>query len=113
MYEHRLLQLLFDRGLPPSPMSTGPEIVLENAGKDATDAFEDIGHSKNAKNDLAKLKIGVVKGFDAKNKVSSGSKSSSSSGSSNGGGASALRTAIVPLVLLAIILYFKFFAEQN
>lgn len=40
----------------------GEEILLESAGKDATKDFEDIGHSKAAKNLLLKYQVGVLQG---------------------------------------------------
>lgn len=38
----------------------GQEVILEHAGKDATEAFEDIGHSKGAIRILATLEIGQL-----------------------------------------------------
>ncbi|GAV84520.1 Cyt-b5 domain-containing protein [Cephalotus follicularis] len=40
----------------------GEEVLLESAGKDATKAFEDIGHSKAAHNLLLKYQVGVLQG---------------------------------------------------
>ena len=39
----------------------GPEIILEFAGKNADDMFEDIGHSTAARNELAKFVVGNAK----------------------------------------------------
>lgn len=39
----------------------GPEIIMEFAGKEADDMFEDIGHSKEARQAQSKLLIGTVK----------------------------------------------------
>lgn len=39
----------------------GPEIVLDYAGKDADDMFEDIGHSSGAREKLKSLLIGSLK----------------------------------------------------
>ncbi len=39
----------------------GPEIIQDYAGKDADDMFEDIGHSKGARETLATLVIGTLK----------------------------------------------------
>jgi cytochrome b involved in lipid metabolism len=38
----------------------GEEIMMEQAGQDATESFEDIGHSKDAKDILQTMLIGVV-----------------------------------------------------
>eukprot|EP00929_Paragymnodinium_shiwhaense_P000735 TRINITY_DN100971_c0_g1_i1.p1 TRINITY_DN100971_c0_g1~~TRINITY_DN100971_c0_g1_i1.p1 ORF type:complete len:151 (+),score=25.77 TRINITY_DN100971_c0_g1_i1:56-454(+) len=40
----------------------GPETILEVAGKDATEEFEDVGHSKAARKDLEDYLIGDLKG---------------------------------------------------
>jgi cytochrome b involved in lipid metabolism len=38
----------------------GDEILLEEGAKDATEAFEDVGHSPDARDMLAKYYIGEV-----------------------------------------------------
>jgi len=38
----------------------GEEVLLEQAGKDASDAFEDVGHSTDARELMAKYKVGEV-----------------------------------------------------
>jgi len=38
----------------------GEEVLLDMAGKDATDAFEDVGHSDEAREILAGLLIGEL-----------------------------------------------------
>ena len=38
----------------------GLAILLEHAGIDATDDFEDVGHSSDALEIMAKMKIGVI-----------------------------------------------------
>ncbi|KAI3412901.1 Cytochrome b5 heme-binding domain-containing protein [Psidium guajava] len=40
----------------------GEEVLLESAGKDASKAFEDIGHSKAAQTLLLKYQVGVLEG---------------------------------------------------
>lgn len=40
----------------------GPEIMIDLAGQDATDEFEDIGHSNDARAQLKTLLVGKVKG---------------------------------------------------
>ena len=39
----------------------GAEVLLDVAGQDATDQFEDIGHSGDARKELANYKIGTLK----------------------------------------------------
>ncbi|WFD43820.1 hypothetical protein MPSI1_002485 [Malassezia psittaci] len=38
----------------------GEEVLLTEAGKDATEPFEDVGHSEDAREDLRKLQIGIL-----------------------------------------------------
>ena len=38
----------------------GAEIMIEASGRDATEDFEDIGHSEEATNMLPKYKIGLL-----------------------------------------------------
>ncbi|XVE94999.1 hypothetical protein REPUB_Repub02eG0058800 [Reevesia pubescens] len=44
----------------------GEEVLLESAGKDASQEFEDIGHSKSAQNLLVKYQVGVLQGYTFK-----------------------------------------------
>lgn len=39
----------------------GPEILEDEAGRDATEAFEDIGHSQDARDDLVNYFVGNLK----------------------------------------------------
>jgi cytochrome b involved in lipid metabolism len=41
--------------------SGGEEVLLDVAGQDATEAFEDVGHSDEARETLSQLQIGVLK----------------------------------------------------
>lgn len=38
----------------------GEEVLLEQAGKEATEAFEDVGHSTDARELMAKYKVGEL-----------------------------------------------------
>eukprot|EP00055_Hartaetosiga_balthica_P006218 m.19237 g.19237 ORF g.19237 m.19237 type:complete len:133 (-) comp5084_c1_seq1:350-748(-) len=38
----------------------GEEVMLDHAGTDCTEAFEDVGHSEDARQDLKALQIGVL-----------------------------------------------------
>ncbi|EFC38258.1 predicted protein [Naegleria gruberi] len=63
----------------------GEDILLEHAGADASEAFENVGHSKDARNKLKSLLVGELEGYKssgAKDEVSSSTTTSASSGSS-------------------------------
>ena len=52
----------------------GAEVILDTAGGNATDMFEDIGHSKGARRQLAKFQVGVGEAMvgEGKNAVVAG-----------------------------------------
>lgn len=39
----------------------GAEVMMEVAGQDATNMFEDIGHSSDARTEMKKFQIGLLK----------------------------------------------------
>ncbi|KAE8183789.1 hypothetical protein CF336_g8042 [Tilletia laevis] len=49
----------------------GDEVLLSEAGKDATEAFEDVGHSDDARKLLPPLKVGEIEGGAVKAHVKS------------------------------------------
>ena len=51
----------WERSKAKLPPSGGEEVLLDLAGQDATEAFEDVGHSDEAREILAGLKIGTLK----------------------------------------------------
>lgn len=77
----------------------GEEVILDCAGGDSTEPFDDIGHSDDAHEILASLCIGeLTGGVKTKSKSSSGSGSDSSDAK--------LPLIGVAVVILAIIAYF-------
>lgn len=38
----------------------GEEVLIEQAGKEATEAFEDVGHSSDAREMMVKYKVGTL-----------------------------------------------------
>lgn len=86
----------------------GDEILLEHAGADGTESFNNVGHSKEARNSMMEYVVGVLHPDDATagNKKStsndSGDEDSTSTGSKNGGGLSGLvKYAVIPVVIFA------------
>jgi len=72
----------------------GPEIIADNAGGDATDEFEDTGHSEDARETLKKYLVGTVEG-GAKSKPQ---------GAAGAGGDDTPSFLLVLAILLALIL---------
>jgi len=64
----------------------GEEVLLDVGGQDATEAFEDVGHSDEAREILDGLLIGTLKRQpgDPQPKVAAATSTSTSSGSSTG-----------------------------
>jgi len=79
----------------------GEEVLLDCAGQDATEAFEDVGHSDEAREILAGMLVGTLKRQpgDPKPKVPNSSSASGGSGSAAGDG-SAFGVGLYALVLL-------------
>ncbi|KAH8704957.1 cytochrome b5-like heme/steroid binding domain-containing protein [Talaromyces proteolyticus] len=82
----------------------GEEVILDVGGQDATEAFEDVGHSDEAREVLEGLKIGVLKrsADDPKPKVSQPANTSSSSSGSGSGG---FGIGLYAVVLVAALAY--------
>ncbi len=80
----------------------GPEIMMEYAGKDAHDMFEDIGHSKEARATLEKYLIGTLKEDPNKAKKEAATKSKALE--SKGG----LNPLAVIFLILAIVAGYYF-----
>ena len=82
----------------------GGEIMLNAAGKDGTDDFEDVGHSPNAYEQLKKFYIGEYAG-GASGRADGGVKKSATGGMTTSGfgalGATLLPVAVLLLALLA------------
>mmetsp|Transcript_29041 Transcript_29041/g.81248 ORF Transcript_29041/g.81248 Transcript_29041/m.81248 type:complete len:125 (+) Transcript_29041:93-467(+) len=80
----------------------GDEILIEAAGKDATDDFDDIGHSDEAVEQLKEYEIGTLEGGK---KRSNGGKRVSAINKSGGDGSF---QGILMVVILAILLGFLY-----
>ncbi|KAL4093310.1 hypothetical protein PRIC1_010744 [Phytophthora ramorum] len=91
----------------------GPEIMVDVAGQDASDEFEDIGHSNDARAQLKQFEIGKIKG-DVKQEASAKAAAGTSGGKTSASGRQDLSGQNGPLyaVLAAMVafaaLYFKF-----
>jgi len=81
----------------------GEEVLLDRGGKDATEDFEDVGHSNEARKALNKYEIGMLP-------PSERTAASSEGGGSSGGGGAMLA---LPVLAIAIGLGYYFFVMEQ
>ncbi|KAG6617053.1 cytochrome b5 [Phytophthora cinnamomi] len=90
----------------------GPEIMVDVAGQDATDEFEDIGHSNDARAQLKQYEIGKIKGDVKQDKPSKaaavGGAKTSASGRQDISGQNGPLYAVLAAVVAFAALYFKY-----
>jgi len=82
----------------------GEEILIENAGIDATENFEDVGHSSDARDMLAEYYIGELHEDDRSGAIDAGPKtwSTESADVSGSGESSWISTYLIPMSIAAI-----------
>eukprot|EP00731_Ephydatia_muelleri_P025954 Em0018g54a len=79
----------------------GEEVMLEQAGRDATEAFEDVGHSPDAREIQKKYLIGTVSG-PRKAPIQKKTQPTAPEGSSSSWLIPALLLAIVAVIVLLV-----------
>lgn len=85
----------------------GEEVLIEQAGKDATENFEDVGHSNDARDMMKKYKIGELVASERTN-VAQKSEPTWSTDTQNE--ESSVKSWLLPLVLcLFATIFYKFF----
>jgi len=82
----------------------GEEVLMERAGKDATEDFEDVGHSNEARKALKALEVGELPPSERAALKSGG-------GGSGGGGGGSMAMAI-PALVIAIGAGYYYYATQ-
>jgi len=89
----------------------GEEVLLEQAGKEASEAFEDVGHSSDARELMKKYQIGELVEADRKQVNEKGSPKWNSASSDQQNNYSTIKSWIVPITLgiVATILYRFYF----
>jgi len=87
----------------------GAEVMLDVAGKDADEFFEDIGHSNDAREELAKHLIGTLKETEEEKEARrlAGSKK----GGSDGGGGMGVIAVVIAVIAVGYY-YYKNNMEQ-
>jgi len=90
----------------------GEEVLLEQAGKDATEQFEDVGHSTDARTMMKDYHIGELNEEDKSHSKDQGPKKWGDD--SNNDSPSSWKTWLVPMALaLTASLIFRFFFVKN
>lgn len=91
----------------------GEEVLLEQAGKEATEAFEDVGHSTDARELMNKYKIGEL--IEAERTETREKKHPDWGSSDDKKDESSFKAWLPPLILglLATFVYRFFFATGN
>ncbi|KAG9011812.1 hypothetical protein FRB94_007538 [Tulasnella sp. JGI-2019a] len=84
----------------------GDEVILAEAGKDATEAFEDVGHSDEAREVLNGLYVGDFDGADAKPVKPT---TNVTTGGIQEGSSSNPITYLVPIAFLGAFLAWRFY----
>ena len=72
----------------------GEEVLLDRAGKDATEDYEDVGHSNEARKALIPLEVGELPPSEAA--------AAAKAGSGGGGGGGGGLAMAIPVLLVAI-----------
>ena len=91
----------------------GEEILVEHAGQDSTEPFEDVGHSTDARDMMKDYLIGELREEDKKGNVDTGPKPWGDGSNDNSEGGS-WTTYILPMVLAfaASIVYRMYFTKD-
>ncbi|KAF2227465.1 cytochrome b5-like heme/steroid binding domain-containing protein, partial [Elsinoe ampelina] len=93
----------------------GEEVLLDVGGQDATEAFEDVGHSDEAREILNGMLVGDLKRQPGDPAPKTHSTTSTSTPSSSTGGGLSGSTAIIALIVASAAAYFgyTFLATQQ
>ncbi|KIW04426.1 hypothetical protein, variant [Verruconis gallopava] len=84
----------------------GEEVLVDVGGQDATEAFEDVGHSDEAREVLAGLLIGTLKRMPGDPEPKAQAYPTSSSGSSSSGGNAGMGVGLYAILLVGGALAF-------
>ncbi|KAI9172880.1 hypothetical protein H9P43_007011 [Blastocladiella emersonii ATCC 22665] len=82
----------------------GEEVLLETAGADSTEGFEDVGHSEDARELLEKYYVGELKGAPPTKKAETKPVAKAAEGSN------ASIFVLIPVILAAVAFAYKHFS---
>ncbi|CAM8924934.1 hypothetical protein QQ045_022719 [Rhodiola kirilowii] len=93
----------------------GGDVLLTSTGKDATEDFEDVGHSKAAREQLEKYYIGEIDAstLSKKKKYTAPQSNQSSQASSGGDSMIKILQFLVPLMILALALVVRHYTRNQ
>lgn len=90
----------------------GEEVLLEQAGKDGSEAFEDVGHSSDARDLMVKYKVGEV--VESERKPVKEKTTNWTSSTEDASNQSSLKSWILPVVLgIAATVIYRFFLQSH
>ncbi|BGO89101.1 hypothetical protein NBRC10512_003846 [Rhodotorula toruloides] len=89
----------------------GDEVLFGEVGRDATEAFEDVGHSDEAREILKKYYVG--EGPEGTASAASGAKAPRDAAGGKATESSGGFTYLLPLAFLAAYFAYKFYSQQN
>ena len=81
----------------------GEEVLLDKAGMEATEDFEDVGHSQEARRTLAKYEVGELPPSE---------RVTASAGGAGGGGGGSMMMAL-PVLMVAIGAGYYYYMQQQ
>ncbi|XP_051164248.1 cytochrome b5 [Leptopilina boulardi] len=92
----------------------GEEVLLELAGKDATESFEDVGHSSDARQMMEPFKVGEIIDEEKIDEANKGAKDWSSENVGEEDSSGSWRSWLIPIFLgvLATVVYRYFISAQ-
>lgn len=85
----------------------GPDVLIEQAGGDATNGFENVGHSESARKQLAEFLIGT---YDAPSTTAKKEAKKTQPGASS---FATILKFLVPAAAVAFALYVRFYAQNH
>ncbi|CAF1002646.1 unnamed protein product [Adineta ricciae] len=91
----------------------GEEVLKEQHGADASNAFEDVGHSTDAREQMKGYEIGEIHPDDIKTKVKPRPLIVNPSNSSENAAGSWVRFVIPLVIVIVAIIYFRLFSKPT
>ncbi|KAL0373857.1 UNVERIFIED_CONTAM: cytochrome [Sesamum radiatum] len=91
----------------------GDEVLINASGKDATDDFEDVGHSDDARDKMKEFYIGEIDKSTLPVKQSYTPPAASSTANLDSGDSSKILLYIVPLLILAVAFLLRFYSKTE